>query len=68
MYLIADSGSTKTDWCLCNQGTVLQNIQTPLYSIQYYSTKKESKKHFLSFYLNATVPRGGLDSLLGISK
>lgn len=28
MYLIADSGSTKTDWCLCNQGTVLQNIQT----------------------------------------
>lgn len=28
MYLIADSGSTKTDWCLCNQGTVLQSIQT----------------------------------------
>ena len=28
MYLIADSGSTKTDWCLCNQGAVLQNIQT----------------------------------------
>ena len=28
MLLIADSGSTKTDWCLCNQGAVLQNIQT----------------------------------------
>ena len=28
MYLIADSGSTKTDWCLCNQGTVLLNTQT----------------------------------------
>ena len=28
MYLIADSGSTKTDWCLCNQGTVLQSMQT----------------------------------------
>lgn len=28
MILIADSGSTKTDWCLCNKGTVLQNIQT----------------------------------------
>ena len=28
MILIADSGSTKTDWCLCNQGTILQNIQT----------------------------------------
>ena len=28
MILIADSGSTKTDWCLCNNGTILQNIQT----------------------------------------
>ena len=28
MILIADSGSTKTDWCLCNKSTVLQNIQT----------------------------------------
>ena len=28
MILIADSGSTKTDWCLCNQGTILCNIQT----------------------------------------
>lgn len=26
--LIADSGSTKTDWCVCNQGNVLQHIQT----------------------------------------
>lgn len=28
MILIADSGSTKTDWCLCNKSTVLQNTQT----------------------------------------
>ena len=28
MHLIADSGSTKTDWCLCNGSTVLCNIQT----------------------------------------
>ena len=28
MYLIADSGSTKTDWCLCNGSTILNNIQT----------------------------------------
>ena len=28
MLLIADSGSTKTDWCLCNQGAIVQNIQT----------------------------------------
>ena len=28
MLLIADSGSTKTDWCLCNQGTIVLNVQT----------------------------------------
>ena len=28
MYLIADSGSTKTDWCLCKKGTILNNLQT----------------------------------------
>jgi N-acetylglucosamine kinase-like BadF-type ATPase len=28
MLLIADSGSTKTDWCLCNQDTIILNIQT----------------------------------------
>ena len=28
MHLIADSGSTKTDWCLCNGSTILSNIQT----------------------------------------
>ena len=28
MHLIADSGSTKTDWCLCDQGAVILNIQT----------------------------------------
>ena len=28
MFLIADSGSTKTDWCLCKKGTILNNLQT----------------------------------------
>ena len=28
MLLIADSGSTKTDWCLCNRSTILNSIQT----------------------------------------
>ena len=28
MYLIADSGSTKTDWCLCNKGTAISSLQT----------------------------------------
>ena len=28
MILIADSGSTKTDWCLCDNNTIIQSIQT----------------------------------------
>ncbi|MBR5846274.1 MAG: ATPase [Bacteroidaceae bacterium] len=28
MILIADSGSTKTDWCLCKKGAIVANIQT----------------------------------------
>lgn len=28
MYLIADSGSTKTDWCLCYKGNTLRTTQT----------------------------------------
>jgi N-acetylglucosamine kinase-like BadF-type ATPase len=27
MIIIADSGSTKTDWCLCDEGTILTAIQ-----------------------------------------
>ena len=28
MRLIADSGSTKTDWCICSQDTIIQSINT----------------------------------------
>ena len=28
MKLIADSGSTKTDWCILRQGRVVQTLQT----------------------------------------
>ena len=28
MTIIADSGSTKTDWCLCEEGRVVATIQT----------------------------------------
>ena len=28
MILIADSGSTKTDWCLCHEGTIVSTMQT----------------------------------------
>ena len=46
MYLIADSGSTKTDWCLCNQGAVLQNIQTQ--GINPYHQTEEAMQEFLT--------------------
>lgn len=39
MLLIADSGSTKTDWCLCNEGAVLINIQTQ--GLNPYHQKEE---------------------------
>lgn len=28
MYLIADSGSTKTDWCLCDGSTIITTLQS----------------------------------------
>lgn len=28
MILIADSGSTKTDWCLCTEGRSVQRLST----------------------------------------
>lgn len=28
MKLIADSGSTKTDWCICDQGKIVQSVRT----------------------------------------
>ena len=40
MYLIVDSGSTKTDWCLCNDGTILNNIQTQGIN-PYHQTEKD---------------------------
>jgi N-acetylglucosamine kinase-like BadF-type ATPase len=39
MYLIADSGSTKTDWCLCKEGTIIHIIQTQ--GINPYHQKEE---------------------------
>lgn len=45
MILIADSGSTKTDWCLCKQGTVVLNIQTQ--GINPYHQTEESIEQVL---------------------
>ena len=64
MYLIADSGSTKTDWCLCNQGTVLQNIQTQ--GINPYHQSEEAIEIVL---LDELLPQLGLqkDTQLSIT-
>lgn len=45
MYLIADSGSTKTDWCLCNKSAILQHIQTQ--GINPYHQSEEAIENVL---------------------
>lgn len=40
MILIADSGSTKTDWCLCKDGEIVQRIQTKGIN-PFYQTEAE---------------------------
>lgn len=46
MILIADSGSTKTDWCLCKDGTILQSIQTQ--GINPYHQSEEAIEQVLT--------------------
>ena len=50
MLLIADSGSTKTDWCLCNQGAIVQNIQTQGIN-PYHQTEEAIEEVLLSEFL-----------------
>ena len=49
MILIADSGSTKTDWCLCNNGIILQSIQTQ--GINPYHQSEEAIEEVLTHEL-----------------
>lgn len=39
MFLIADSGSTKTDWCLCGENAILATVQTQ--GLNPYHQKEE---------------------------
>ena len=66
MFLIADSGSTKTDWCLCNKGAIIQHIQTQ--GINPYHQSEEAIEEVLreellpqlkgqSSHLNAQSPQ-----------
>ena len=53
MILIADSGSTKTDWCLCNNGTILQSIQTQ--GINPYHQSEEAIEEVLNKELKSQL-------------
>ena len=56
MILIADSGSTKTDWCLCNDGTILQSIQTQ--GINPYHQSEEAIETVLTEELLPQLSKG----------
>lgn len=45
MYLIADSGSTKTDWRLCDKDTIIKSI--PTQGINPYHQTEEAIEHVL---------------------
>ena len=54
MFLIADSGSTKTDWCLCNEGTIIKSIQTQ--GINPYHQQEEAIEQVLHEELLPELP------------
>ena len=54
MFLIADSGSTKTDWCLCKKGTILNNLQTQ--GINPYHQSEEAIKEVIREELLPQLP------------
>lgn len=55
MFLIADSGSTKTDWCLCKKGTILNNLQTQ--GINPYHQSEEAIEEVIREELLPQLPK-----------
>ena len=55
MFLIADSGSTKTDWCLCQKGTALNNLQTQ--GINPYHQSEEAIEGVIREELLPQIPQ-----------
>ena len=53
MTIIADSGSTKTDWCLCEEGRVVATIQTQ--GINPFHQTEETIRRILHDELCSTV-------------
>lgn len=56
MKLIADSGSTKTDWCLMDGSTIMKRIKTKGFN-PFFETEKEIE-YELSNALVPKIPRG----------
>lgn len=65
MILIADSGSTKTDWCLCKKGTVLCTIQTQ--GINPYHQTEEAIEEVLREELLPQFPTNIVSNILAIT-
>lgn len=62
MKLIADSGSTKTDWCLMDGSNVMKRIKTKGFN-PFFETEKEIE-YELSNALVPKIPRGAkIDSI-----
>lgn len=61
MILIADSGSTKTDWCVADKGVILQRIFTKGMN-PYFQTEEEMKEEIRNTLL-PQLPGGGFDAV-----
>ena len=66
MFLIADSGSTKTDWCLCNKGTAILRIQTQ--GINPYHQSEEAIEQVLTNELLPQLNQQAEDAAIKITK
>lgn len=65
MILIADSGSTKTDWCLCKKGTAPSTIQTQ--GINPYHQTEEAIEAVLREELLPQLPTDIVGNTLAIT-
>lgn len=61
MILIADSGSTKTDWCVVLNGTPIKQIGTK--GINPFFQSEEDVQHELSVSLLPQLPEGQINSV-----
>lgn len=61
MILIADSGSTKTDWCLTHQGTILQRITTQ--GMNPFFQTESDMAHEIGHALVPLLPKEPIESV-----